>query len=338
MKPFTWTCITSFALLAVANPIPDSLRLYLNNRAAAVTESEVQTLDYYAQYAAAAYCNSDAAVGSVVTCGNSTCDDVTASGATIFATLTSAEFTDAQGFVAVDPVKEVIVLSLRGSASVRNWITDFIFTQKACDLVSGCLVHTGFSVAYAEIKETLAAAIAAATAANPSYGIVFTGHSLGAAVSTLAAAYLRDAGYAIDIYAYGSPRVGNLAFVEYVTVQAGAENRITHYDDPVPRLPPIVLNYRHTSSELWLSTGQATTDDYSAADIKVCEGYANVACNGGTLGFDTDAHGHYLVPITACGPSGTVWKRETDEEMEAKVNEYVAKDKAYVKTLPNVWS
>ncbi len=92
--------------------------------------------------------------------------------------------------------------------------------------------------------------------------MVATGHSLGGAVATLAAAYLRAAGNAVDLYTYGSPRVGNDAFANFVSAQAGLEIRVTHLDDPVPRLPPLLFSYRHTSPEYWLYDGGATTTNY----------------------------------------------------------------------------
>jgi hypothetical protein len=201
------------------------------------------------------------------------------------------------------------------------------------DLVDDCAAHTGFYTAWKEIGDSVSTALASAVAAHPSYSIIATGHSLGAAVSTLGASYLRKEGYAIDLYTYGSPRVGNKALVAFVTDQAGTEYRVTHYDDPVPRLPPILFSYRHTSPEYWLSTGSAETVDYTVSQIAVCEGYANTACNAGESGFDTDAHLYYLDAITACSPDGTPFRARrdvTDAELEAKVNNYTALDIQYV--------
>jgi hypothetical protein len=148
----------------------------------------------------------------------------------------------------------------------------FVFNQVPCTLVTGCLIHAGFDAAYNEINPIMLAAVQSARTANPSYALVLTGHSLGAAVATLAGAYLRVEGYACDVYTYGSPRVGNVVFANYVTQQTGANYRVTHLDDPVPRLPPILLNYAHTSPEFWLSDGNATTVNYGVQDIKVCIG------------------------------------------------------------------
>ncbi|KAK8136253.1 triacylglycerol lipase precursor [Apiospora sp. TS-2023a] len=349
MKSLTWTLVSSLALTAVASPVPDSLRPYLARREA-VTAEEVSQLDFYAEYAGASYCNSEAPVGSTVTCAENVCPDVTAAGAVVTATF-AGKVTDIQGLMSTDPKNKVIVLSFRGSHSIRNWITNFVFLQEPCDLVGGCLLHAGFAGAYKEIAAPLATALAAATKANPDYKIVFTGHSLGAAVATVAAAYERAAGHAVDLYTYGSPRVGNRAFVDFVTKQAGFEYRVTHLADPVPRLPPIFANYRHTSPEYWLSTGDANTIDYTAADIKVCDGYANIQCNAGQLGLDIDAHGNYFEKIATCGPDGTPFKKRaqldatiavdlptaSDPELLAKVNDYAQQDIKAAQSLNDIW-
>lgn len=204
----------------------------------------------------------------------------------------------------------------------------------------------------------MTAGISAAKASHPSYKIAFTGHSLGGAAATVAAAFVRESGgYGdLDLYTYGSPRAGNRAFVAHVSAQGGREYRVTHTDDPVPRLPPALLNYRHTSPEYWFHTGGSNTTEYGAADADVCEGYANLACNGGTLGLDTEAHGYYFEDISACGAGGLAFRRTkradgdaavnvtfdmattepedvTDQELLARLNDLVAQDIEYVASL-----
>ncbi|KAJ8124472.1 hypothetical protein O1611_g9168 [Lasiodiplodia mahajangana] len=84
MKPFSWSLISSLAATAAGSPLA-APGVVINGRAA-VTTSMLSTFDLYAQYAGASYCNSDAAVGSVVTCSGNACPDVTAAGAKITAT------------------------------------------------------------------------------------------------------------------------------------------------------------------------------------------------------------------------------------------------------------
>jgi len=59
--------------------------------AVTVTETDLSNLKFFAQYAAAGYCNSDAPAGSPVTCGNNGCPDVMANNATIVGALKYAK-------------------------------------------------------------------------------------------------------------------------------------------------------------------------------------------------------------------------------------------------------
>ncbi|KDN66755.1 putative lipase [Colletotrichum sublineola] len=307
----------------------------LNKRAVTVTAGDLSNFEYYVQMVTATACNSDAPAGASITCSADGCPDVQANGAKIVGTF-AGPTTGLEGFVALDPTRQNIVVAIRGSSNIRSWITDFDFGLEDCDLVQDCKVHSGFAKAWGEVKGGLLGAVKAAKTANPNYTIVATGHSLGGAVVTIAAAYLRLDGYSVDIYTYGSPRVGNAAFADFVTVQPGAEYRLTHVDDPVPHLPPIFLHYRHTSPEYWLSTGKATTIDYTIADIKVCEGDRNTSCNGGTFGLDGDAHKHYLRDVTACSTGGIKFRaREdiSDEDLAARLTAWAAQDIEFSNTV-----
>ncbi|KAI0977503.1 lipase [Xylaria arbuscula] len=346
MKPFSWSLISSYALIAAGSPIGAPGTLLNGRETASISTDMLSTLKLYAQYAGASYCNNDAAIGSVVTCSGSACPDVNAAGATITATFAGSD-SDIQGFVSTDATNQVIVVSVRGTHSIRNWITDFEFIQDDCsNLVSGCLVHSGFAKAWDEISDAVLSAVNSAKSANPGYRIVFTGHSLGAAVSSLGAVYARQSGLSVDIINYGSPRVGNAAWATYVSGQDGDEWRVTHLDDPVPRLPPIVFNYAHTTPEYWLSDGSALTTAYTVSDIKECDGVTALGCNAATLGLDILAHLYYLGPIAGCSPIEIAFKKRqdqsdplwwqatapptdvTDDELEAQLNDWVQQDMA----------
>ncbi|KAK1754517.1 Alpha/Beta hydrolase protein [Echria macrotheca] len=326
MKGFLLTCLTALAGSTLASPAAVK-------RDDAVTTSLINDFRLYAQYAAAASCNNQNAVGQALTCPGTFCPLVTANNATTVATF-SGPLTDIRGLVAVDHAKRAIIVSIRGTVSVRNWITDFIFPQlPVLDLCLGCLVHTGFLTAWKEISSAALAGLKTAKTANPFYAVIFTGHSLGASVATIGAAYARRAGYAgADIYTFGSPRAGNSFFANFVTNQPGNEYRVTHANDPIARLPPLVLNYRHTSPEYWL---QST--DPSPSDVTVCQGNANLKCNGGTGGFDMSQHSLYFQQLNGCGPeTDTPWKQRrdlSDEEIAAQLAEWAREDAELVAEL-----
>ncbi|KAL2157625.1 hypothetical protein VTH06DRAFT_6004 [Thermothelomyces fergusii] len=293
----------------------------LERRQAAITQEELDDLELYVQWAAASGCNGNQPAGRPVVCNPNLCTRFASHNATVVASFIGSG-TDIWGFIGLDPVDERIVVSFRGSSSIANWITDFDFIQVSCDLTSDCLVHRGFNRAWEEVADAVLNGLASAKAAHPNYKIAVTGHSLGGAVATITAAHIRRAGFAADLYTYGSPRVGNEAFVDFVTRQAGAEYRVTHADDPVPRLPPTIFNYRHTSPEYWIDPDDK--DVLIVDEIKVCTGYANTNCNGGTGGLDTSAHSWYFQNLGGCAV-GT-FEAPDDPELERKLSLYAELD------------
>lgn len=170
-------------------------------------------------------------------------------------------------------------------------------------MTPGAAVHAGFLSAWKEISSSARSGVKAALLAHPGYKFVIVGHSLGAGVATIATAYLRRDGYSgTDLYTYGSPRVGNAAFADFVTSQAGSEFRVTHWNDATPSVPPLLLGYRHTDVEYWLSTGPEDKLDYGVRDVKVCRGSANLSCSGSVVpDLSLTPHRYILADMYACG-------------------------------------
>jgi triacylglycerol lipase len=81
----------------------------------------------------------------------------------------------------------------------------------------------------------------------------FCGHSLGAAMAAICAgrcrlSYIRSNPRAL--FTYGSPRVGNRRYVNYVQIET---YRWVNNNDIVTRVPPGWLGYRHKGKEIYLN-------------------------------------------------------------------------------------
>eukprot|EP01119_Soliformovum_irregulare_P024194 TRINITY_DN8616_c0_g1_i1.p1 TRINITY_DN8616_c0_g1~~TRINITY_DN8616_c0_g1_i1.p1 ORF type:complete len:159 (-),score=33.30 TRINITY_DN8616_c0_g1_i1:49-525(-) len=101
--------------------------------------------------------------------------------------------------------------------------------------------------------------------AHPSKDIIVTGHSLGAALSTLAALDIKESlGESSTVWNYGDPRVGNDVFAEYWTQQVGGAWRTVNRADIVPHLPPQAFGFHHIPTEIWFRD--------SFTDYTVCNG------------------------------------------------------------------
>ena len=106
----------------------------------------------------------------------------------------------------------------------------------------------------------------------------------------------------IDLYTYGQPRIGDAKVSDYITNQnKGGNFRVTHDDDPVPRLPPLAFGFRHISPEYYIKTGNGVP--VTPADIDgPLNGNVNFQGNTGDLDqlSDFDAHGWYFNDVSAC--------------------------------------
>jgi pimeloyl-ACP methyl ester carboxylesterase len=225
-------------------------------------------------------------------------------------TYTSATITDTAGFIAVDNTNKAVVLSFRGSYSVRNWIADASFAYTIPGLCDGCLAELGFWSSWRLVRDKILPQLKDAVSQNPDYEVVVVGHSLGAAIASLAAADLRVKGYpSAKLYAYAAPRVANPALAKFITAQ-GNNYRFTHTNDPVPKLPLLSMGYVHISPEYYITAPNNAT--VTASDVKVIEGAVSFEGNTGT-GIPTiasfDAHHWYFEEADAGVGEGLPFKR-----------------------------
>lgn len=110
-----------------------------------------------------------------------------------------------------------------------------------------------------------------------------SGHSLGGALATHAAAdlsflYKRGGSISVKLTTFGSPRVGDLVFSNWLQAQLVSSWRMTHYCDPVPHLPPTLheINWHHVATEIF--------EGNTATSYKQCNGSGeDPSCADGIL-------------------------------------------------------
>lgn len=142
--------------------------------------------------------------------------------------------------------EQTLLIAFRGTElqnfwdSVQDLMTDFNFFPVSDG--AGAKVHRGFLSAIESVWQELEAHVASLHAQKPRK-IWLTGHSLGAALATLAADKLaRETALPVQgLYTFGSPRVGDLNFLQRFLTYPFARNtyRIVLGEDIVPHVPPV---------------------------------------------------------------------------------------------------
>ena len=269
-----------------------------------ISEDLFHQFQLIAQYAAASYCpGNNNSPNTPLTCPPEICPLLEEAAARSVSEFEDNGRADNTGFIAVDETNRLIVLSFRGSRSRANWKHDWNMLRTDTDLCPKCRAHKGFWSAWAEIRDTIKSQVLPVLEAYPDFRFAITGHSLGAAIATLAAGDFRkmneDLGRRTEVFTFGSPRLGNAALVDFLTQQSVLSYRITNRKDIVPRLPPRLLGYRHTSPEYYIKHHSANP---SRSDFRVYDGGPGEG-NGATAslfgGFQKH-RSYFAKDITAC--------------------------------------
>lgn len=151
------------------------------------------------------------------------------------------------------------IVVFRGTVSIQDWQADARIKQVPVASVLGPgvpgKVHTGFRDIYSSMQGALMDALAKI---QNRYGnmhyVVCTGHSLGAALSTLAAydIHLRaQRQYMVSLITFGSPRVGNPEFVNGMAKEEIMSYRMANDCDYVTTIP--VVDYQHIEKDIQVS-------------------------------------------------------------------------------------
>lgn len=153
------------------------------------------------------------------------------------------------GFIAY--YKDRIVIAFRGTRGGKAWIEDF----DAIELVEGNTIHHGFYSAWSEFKKPIEDYLnnyyKSQDGAEITLPVYCTGHSRGAALTTLCARHLKKnmkLPVNVSNINFGSPAVGNGKFRDQYSLLGIDTTRIVNGYDLGPCLPPQSLGYRHVGA------------------------------------------------------------------------------------------
>jgi triacylglycerol lipase len=137
----------------------------------------------------------------------------------------------------------ITVLSFRGTEVTEK--SDVLADLKAGKNIEACggKVHVGFKEEINKLWPTISKVLAD----NPG-NLYVTGHSLGAAMATIAASRMQDRVTAL--ITFGSPRVGNAEFVKSLTVE---HYRVQNNCDDVTKVPFMLMGFAHHGTHKYMN-------------------------------------------------------------------------------------
>lgn len=166
--------------------------------------------------------------------------------------------------------KDAVILAFRGSQEIKDWQTNIStrfnkFSLKttmeplAEDVTQPIgTVHRGFQSGWNAVEGRVIKQLLSWKAGVPGGVPLFiTGHSLGGALATVAAASLVKLGFRNirGVYTFGQPRVGDIVFATEMSVELKDKVfRFVNNNDVVPHVPPPYLPwnvfriYKHVGS------------------------------------------------------------------------------------------
>lgn len=132
-------------------------------------------------------------------------------------------------------------VSYRGTTEIRDVIINLWLSTTPSDFGEGSF-HSGFFHQHACLWERVLAYIMYHCPKT----VVFTGHSLGGAIATIAASKTKTVfpDKDVRVASFGCPRVGDLAFRDFFSSQGIDHKRFVNHHDPISHVPSF-LRWRH---------------------------------------------------------------------------------------------
>lgn len=178
-----------------------------------------------------------------------------------------------------------VYITFRGTDTAENVLTDLNFLQTSLLLgrdTPEVLVHKGFHDAYMSLRSDLhIRIIECLDECSHITDIVFTGHSLGGAIASLAAldtALLltdrKQTHVTVHLHVYGAPAVGNAKYVDMFNEHVKGNNKLfANRADLVPRC----LDAAHCVNQKLLASASAVSMSASSAMGWVKEPYCHTS-------------------------------------------------------------
>ena len=187
------------------------------------------------------------------------------------------------------------VIAIRGTDSLRDGLTDAHFGLSGGQ--NGQMVHAGFNKTFYSMKSQLASFVNSNIKNNMNGCIHLVGHSLGGAIATLTADWIKaEYSLPVKLYTFGSPRVGLSGFSRAATNRIDKIYRCTHGADPIAQVPLWPFSHApHNGQEIRLDSGQGLKG--TAHKMGGTPGYLNTADSNSWDNLTVKANQFLAVPV-----------------------------------------
>jgi hypothetical protein len=181
------------------------------------------------------------------------------------------------GFLALDDANGAAYLVFRGTMSDADDVQDALWNQTAYTLAPNYgQVHVGFFQIYQKLQADVHAVINALNRASPLKRFLFTGHSLGSALSSLAVGdvlantAIKPGAISLMHYNLASPRVGDPQFAYSMNNNGVPTYRIVNTEDIVPDGPTAIFTsyvYKHIGTPVDFTANYGTIGFNHSLDV-----------------------------------------------------------------------
>ncbi|TFK66149.1 alpha/beta-hydrolase [Pluteus cervinus] len=153
-------------------------------------------------------------------------------------------------------------------------------------------VHSGFQSTFERTADQILQAVQSGLKSTGATKIIVTGHSLGGAVAVfdgiMFSQLLPDV--PLEAHMFGLPRSGNQEWADFIDKNIGDNfSFVTNQNDPVPRLPPLFLDFQHASHEIHIDDVNAAGQ---AVKVQTCLGQEDLNCTAGKSLLDVSVNNH----------------------------------------------
>lgn len=205
------------------------------------------------------------------------------------------DYDECTAFSAVSTSAETIVIAYQGSYSVEQVIDQFLTNLGSPEnrFRTGGKVFQYFGDAFQNLYPCVQGSVQDLLNTYPTYKVVVTGYSLGAALASLTAAALVFDGLVsasrLELYTFGMPRVGEKEYAYNFDRLLRKGFHIVHHRDIVPHLPPCnILGCNipyngafHSKREVYYRERSTTVK--ISSQFNVCHSNEDSSCSNGAI-------------------------------------------------------